>query len=179
MARTILRPVPEGLSGAALHDAAYALLGAYLENACGIPAPKIEKTALGAPRLAGGGPCISLAHTRGMVCCAVGEAPVGVDCERLDRFARRPAGRAVMARVCTARELEEIGKSEDGGRAFLERWVLKESVSKALGLGMTKGFRDYEIAFLGDGPFCAGHSLALRRFGGFLIGTAERARHKG
>lgn len=175
MVRITARPVPRDLSAAALHGAAYALLDAHLWDVWGIAGAAVEKTERGAPVLAGGGPHISLSHTGGLVCCASGDVPLGVDCEPLDRFARRPAGRAVMERVCTARELREIESCADPGAAFLARWVLKESVSKACGVGLAGGFQNYEILFSRAVPRCAGFGLRLFRFGGFLIGAAFRA----
>ena len=73
-------------------------------------------------------PFISLSHTRGFVCCAVSQAPVGVDCERYRRVTE-----GAMRRVCTPAELADIAAAADPTARFLQYWTLKESISKKRG----------------------------------------------
>jgi 4'-phosphopantetheinyl transferase len=63
------------------------------------------------------------------------DRPIGVDVERL-RSTRWPS---LLARICSPRELVEARTEAllTGRRAFFERWVAKEAILKALGLGMT------------------------------------------
>lgn len=80
---------------------------------------------------------VSLSHTRGIVACAIGSGvAVGVDVERI---------RAVDDTLSLAREffsrseaasLESMSDRSRRAR-FFELWALKESYSKALGLGLS------------------------------------------
>lgn len=152
-----------------LHDAAYALLLEVLEQDWNVRDAKIEKTSLGRPYLVGDNmPYISLSHTRGFVCCAVSEVPVGIDCERKRRITE-----GAVRRVCTQKELEGIRTSDDPTDRFLRLWTLKESISKKLGVGLTQPFQSYEIEFDGGNPVCAGHTLFFELRDGFYLAAAE------
>lgn len=84
---------------------ALSLLGyAMLADLTGADLTALERGTYGKPRLPGG-PEFSLAHTRGLVVCALAPHPVGVDVERLD------APKAV------------------------EAWTARESFGKYLGVG--------------------------------------------
>lgn len=173
--RIYLRPLPESVSGAALHSAAYRLLREALARDFGLPEADIRKTDSGAPYLSSGNmPHISVAHTRGLVCCAVGERPVGVDCEPAGRFDARPFKETVLRRICKEAEAQRVLESPDPQRAFLQHWVLKESISKAEGKGFTGGFQKYEIDFENNVPRCGGYALKVCRWGGWHIAAAEK-----
>jgi 4'-phosphopantetheinyl transferase len=93
---------------------------------------------LGKPRVDTAAPAFSLAHTRGLACCAIscGRA-VGVDAEALDRSVDAPG---IWSRCCSPSEvldLERLGDSDRQAR-FLAYWTLKESLSKAVGCGLTR-----------------------------------------
>ncbi len=162
-------PMNEDLSTAALHDAAYALLFDALRSDWGVPAAQLEKTPLGKPYLVGTAmPFISVSHTRGFVCCAVSEMPVGVDCER-----RRRVTEGAMRRVCTPEEVRDIRASRDPAARFLQYWTLKESISKKLGVGLSESFQRYAIRFEGARPVCPGHRLHFEMRGAFFLAAAE------
>ena len=163
------RIVPQALSAAALHDAAYALLFDVLRADWSIPSPQVEKTPLGRPYLRGAGrPFISLSHTRGFVCCAVSGTPVGIDCER-----RRRVTEGAMRRVCTPEELADIRAADDPAARFLQYWTLKESISKKRGVGLSESFQQYAIRFEGEKPVCPGYRLHFQMRGGFFLAAAE------
>ena len=167
--------MPETDSGTALHDAAYELLREALARDFGLRQADILKTDLGAPYLAGENmPHISVSHTQGLVCCAVGEYPVGVDCEPAGRFAARPLQEALLHRVCTEAEAQRVLQSVDPREEFLKCWVLKESISKAEGKGFAGGFRKYGIDFENTTPRCGEYALQLCRWGGWFIAAAEK-----
>ena len=79
----------------------------------------------------------NLAHTAGLVVCAVSTAHerLGVDAEALDRAA---AGDDIATRYFTAAEVRALQAlpAADRPRAFLVQWTLKESYMKARGLGL-------------------------------------------
>ena len=163
------RTVEQDLPAAALHDAAYALLFDALRADWQIRASRVEKTALGRPYLPGADmPFISLSHTRGFVCCAVSQAPVGVDCERYRRVTE-----GAMRRVCTPEELADIAAAADPTARFLQYWTLKESISKKRGVGLSESFRAYAVRFEGERPVCPGHTLHFEMRGGFFLAAAE------
>ncbi len=93
------------------------------------------KPALSAPLDAA--PTFSLSHTHGLVCCAVAaDHAVGVDAESLDRAVDVAA---LASRCCSPleqRDLERLGEAERR-RRFLAYWTLKESLTKAIGCGLT------------------------------------------
>lgn len=167
--RIYRKKVAADLRAEALHDAAYALLREALRADWNCPDAVIEKTALGKPYLRNREDLhISVSHTRGLVCCAVADHPVGVDCEY-----RRSVPERVLKRVCTPRELESISRTDDPETRALSLWTLKESISKKLGMGLKRSFRQYEIEWEETGPRCAGHGLHLETWEDFFIAAAE------
>ncbi len=93
--------------------------------------PMLAYGAHGKPELAGGGPQISLSHTRGAVACAVSDAPVGVDVEPLGRQIR-DWGR-LAERFYAPEEQSYAGSPE----RFLEVWTRKEAYLKRDGRGLS------------------------------------------
>ena len=157
-----------GLNSAALHDAAYALLRRVLRKAWNLQDIMIEKTPAGKPYLVGEALQVSISHTKGLVCCAVAESPVGVDCE----YPRAVSGR-VMRRVCTEREIRDIQAADDPQARFMQYWTLKEAISKKRGVGLRESFLQYEITFSNGQPVCAGHTLYMEQTDGFFVAAAE------
>lgn len=169
MMRLYWKAVDAGLCAAELHDAAYSLLREALAADWNVSVAVIEKTPHGKPFLAGERmPHISVSHTKGLVCCAVSEKPVGVDCEY-----RRGVSEGVRQRVCTENELRDIRQAEDPEGRFLAYWTLKESISKKRGVGLGESFRAYEIRFEDEVPLCESHVLTFRNIDGFFVSTAE------
>ena len=163
------KTVEPDLPAAALHEAAYALLFDALRADWQIRASRVEKTALGRPYLPGADmPFISLSHTRGFVCCAVSQVPVGVDCERYRRVTE-----GAMRRVCTPEELADIAAAADPTARFLQYWTLKESISKKRGVGLSESFQAYAVRVEGERPVCPGLKLHFEMRGGFVLAAAE------
>jgi phosphopantetheinyl transferase len=92
----------------------------------------------------------SLAHTRGCVACAVaGQAPVGVDVERIDRSVQ---GQELADRYFDAAEaawLRDCGEPECALR-FIELWTLKEAFLKACGVGLNRSLASVSFRFEGQ-----------------------------
>lgn len=161
--------IEEGADGARKHEAAYELLRGCLMAEHGIVDADIRKLPSGKPYIANNDMHISISHTEGLVCCAVSDRPIGVDCEHI-----RTVRKSTMLRVCTEAELRDIEAASAPEERFLMYWVLKESISKKSGVGLRSSFKDYEISFVDGKPVCAGHELSIERIGtAYFIAIAE------
>lgn len=94
------------------------------------------------PRLTGLPFCFSLSHTRGAVAVATGLADVGIDIEA----ARDIEVETLAGLVLGPSEQDELAAAECKRSYFLERWVIKEAVSKAWGLGLMAPFAQIETS---------------------------------
>jgi 4'-phosphopantetheinyl transferase len=120
----------------------------------------------------------SIAHTRGLVACAIApKATVGVDAERVD-----PAFAVdeVAERHFTSREIAALRRRSGTARAmlFFELWTLKESFVKAVGVGLTLGLEtpSFEVEDSGAIQFVppAGIDARAWHFGVFAPSDATR-----
>lgn len=85
----------------------------------------------------------NLSHSGRFVVCAVSERPVGID---IERAADVPMG-PLLGELCSDGEraaLESYAEAERRERFFL-LWTAKESVAKALGLGLSLPLRSIEL----------------------------------
>jgi phosphopantetheinyl transferase (holo-ACP synthase) len=87
---------------------------------------------------------VNISHTVDIAVAVLGSAPIGVDVESIHRSAER-----VLIRVASQ---EELGRSHEswvveGGTipSGISLWSAKEAVSKAVGLGIKFGMRDFQI----------------------------------
>jgi 4'-phosphopantetheinyl transferase len=130
----------------ALYVLAHALLRRELERYTGVAAQalRFECNASGRPELSpafepGGAPLrFNLAHTRGLVGCAITTgADIGFDVEQV----REPAPVEIAARFFSAPELVALRAlpPEQQGRRFFTLWSLKEAYVKARGVGIGLG----------------------------------------
>ena len=81
---------------------------------------------------------------KGLVCCALSEFEVGVDCAPL-----RPYDERFARRICTDREYADLQESKEPDRMLMTLWTQKESYMKLTGAGFRQGFRT-EVAALPD-----------------------------
>lgn len=95
----------------------------------------------------------SLAHTAGLIACAVSrEREIGLDVERLDRTVDMGGlARATFAPPEIARLQRLSGQAQV--RSFFSTWTLKEAYAKARGRGLTLPFS--EFWFEGEGESSA------------------------
>lgn len=86
----------------------------------------------------------NVSHTDRWAAAVLGHRTVGIDIERLDRDSTM-----VVRRVIAESEKKFLGKAHAVGKhavsPALALWCAKESVSKALGLGIVFGMQDFEI----------------------------------
>ncbi|HEV3071792.1 MAG TPA: 4'-phosphopantetheinyl transferase superfamily protein [Solirubrobacteraceae bacterium] len=147
-ARAYLTPAERWIAGRLRSDqrraqyiAARALLRLLLAERLGVEpqALTITSSSHGKPRLTGAQRNawrFNVSHSCAVVLIALcRDHPVGVDVEQL----RSTRWRSLLARICDSRELTEARAEVPlaGECAFFERWVAKEAVLKALGMGMT------------------------------------------
>ena len=124
----------------------------------------ISRDPLGKPRLENSDMFFSLSHSGDYACCAVSDAPVGVDIQRVGADRSKVAGR-----VFSESENAFLAALPDGVRAdaFYRLWVLKESLVKATGKGVAAGdMRGFSVTLPQSGlpPRCDCEGFALRLF---------------
>ena len=123
-----MRFLSEALQGRDPHKAGLSLL----ETLYGGPLPEIRRTALGKPYFPGKNLHFSISHTKHWVFCALGESPLGIDAEELDR----EISPALAEKILSAGELAQFRAAPDQKRALLTFWVLKEAQGKCTGEGL-------------------------------------------
>lgn len=113
--------------------AANVLLRYAAARTLGCPMRGVTTGALpsGQPTLPGTGLFCSVSHTDGLCVCAVANAPVGIDVEKL----REPPMR-VAQRVFSAEEHNQLAASDDPRRDFFRFWTRRESAVKLTGAGL-------------------------------------------
>lgn len=74
----------------------------------------------------------SLSHSGQCVLCALSDAPVGCDVERI-----RPFDKRVANRFFSAEENRLLEQAEDKSELFTRIWTCKESYVKAIGTGLS------------------------------------------
>lgn len=99
----------------------------------------------GPPRLPGSGLHASISHAGEYVTVALSDvAPVGVDIEQIKRIAYVP----MLDVVCTAGERRHVTSAAD----FYTYWTRKESVLKAIGVGLSLPMTNVVVTAPGDLP---------------------------
>lgn len=87
----------------------------------------------------------NLSHTAGMAACAVVlKQPVGVDAENITR---KINAMQIAKRYFTRPEIESLSELPETNQQtrFFQYWTLKESFSKAKGMGLTLGLDQYSL----------------------------------
>ena len=123
-----MRLLSEKLNGRDPHRAGLALL----QKLYGAPLPEIKRTPLGKPYFEGEKVHFSISHTKNYVFCALGENPIGIDAEELDRDIRL----ALAEKLLSAGEYAQFQNAPDKHKALLTFWVLKEAAGKCTGEGL-------------------------------------------
>ncbi|MBQ7541285.1 MAG: 4'-phosphopantetheinyl transferase superfamily protein [Clostridia bacterium] len=123
----------EDVPGAKASLAANVLLRYAASRVLDVPMTQVTTAAepSGRPILPGTGLHCSVSHSDGLCVCAVADAPVGIDTERL-----RAAPLRVAQRVFSALELRRLDGADDPDRVFFEIWTKRESAVKLTGAGL-------------------------------------------
>lgn len=80
----------------------------------------------------------SLSHSGDYVACMISDKPCGID---IERHSKSRDYDKVAKRICTEEELTGINSKTD----FYNVWTLKESVLKAVGLGLSLDMKKIEL----------------------------------
>ncbi|GAA0678468.1 MULTISPECIES: 4'-phosphopantetheinyl transferase family protein [Clostridium] len=79
----------------------------------------------------------NISHCDGIAVCGVGGGEFGVDVEKIRTFNKK-----VAMRICSKEELQCIDDSTYPEKQFFIYWTLKESLGKALGVGLNYSMRE-------------------------------------
>ena len=79
----------------------------------------------------------NISHCDGIAVCGVGGGECGVDVEKIRTFNKK-----VAMRICSKEELQCIDDSTYPEKQFFIYWTLKESLGKALGVGLNYSMRE-------------------------------------
>ena len=101
----------------------------------------------------------NISHCDGLIACAVGLEEMGVDVENIRSF-----DDYVVIRVCNMKEINDIYSSHDSKRTFFTYWTMKESLGKALGVGLHYPLRENEFIKNGDGYLCNYEGLKIKNY---------------
>ena len=124
-----LLPLSEQKNISAKREGTNSLVAAFLvryalKNVFGISFKKIEilRNEKGKPYLKNFPDIhISISHSENSVVCAVSDKPAGIDIQKI-----KPVSEAVMKRVCSDKELNEIKNSFSPVSSFIYTWTKKE-----------------------------------------------------
>ena len=97
---------------------------------------------------------MNLAHCKGLVVCAVGTVPLGVDAEP-----PRSAKQSIISRICAENELIQLEKSDAPAFLFSRFWTLKEAYGKYDGGGIRLPLETLDFS-LSDDSICFRHPNA-------------------
>lgn len=100
----------------------------------GISGAVLETRENGQPVLSGCRLFVSISHCGDFVACALNDAPIGIDAERI-----KPRSSSLAKRVCVPEELEYLqnaASDEERLVRFYEIWTAKEAWFKKLGTGI-------------------------------------------
>lgn len=123
--------------------AAEQLVYQLLETHYGISSVKLHCKDNGQPYLPDCGLHVSISHCGEALACAVSEAPVGIDIERIRpidlRICRHTCVPEELAYLLGERQTEELGDCSDPHilHRFFEIWTAKEAYYKKCGTGIT------------------------------------------
>jgi len=129
------------------HDVAYDLLGKAWKQAMAGEMLTVLKTAQGKPYFAGNPLYFSLSHSKIMAVCAISDAPIGVDIEKL-----RPLEEKLPKRVLSHGELCWLQNQPETMACFFRLWTMKEAYVKFTGTGFDGAPKKVEICSE-DGDF--------------------------
>ena len=101
----------------------------------------------------------NISHCDGLIACAVGLEEIGVDVENIRSF-----DDYVVRRVCNKKEINSIYNSDDSEKTFFTYWTMKESLGKALGVGLHYPLRENEFIKNGDGYLCNYEGLKIKNY---------------
>lgn len=88
----------------------------------------------------------SLSHSGDYVACIISDKPCGID---IEKHSEKREYEKIAKRICTDTEISMICNSDE----FYSFWTLKESVLKAVGLGLALDMRKVELKRKEEGVY--------------------------
>jgi 4'-phosphopantetheinyl transferase len=126
----------------------------------------------------------SLSNTRGLVVCAVSEAPIGIDVEHASRAKTL---RGLDNTVLTPAERRTFREQDDAQEALTRvvLWCAKEAASKCLGLGLDLDFTEVHCTLSEHTPSGGAVQIASRGLmgawqlrEGYVVALLQEGTHK-
>lgn len=133
------------LLGQSGHRAGRQLLAELYRAHTGSDLPEIAVSFRGKPYFPEGKLHFSISHTKRHAFCVLGDTPIGLDAEELDR----DIDLRLAEKILSPAEYQEFSAAEDKRRALLTFWVLKEAAAKASGQGL-RGYPKHTDFTLSD-----------------------------
>ena len=118
-----------------------ALLCYMLKNCFGITDFTIDADSNGKPYIINSNIHFNLSHSENYALCVCGTEKVGCDIEKIKNCKER-----VAKRFFCKNEYDALMNCEDASQFFTRLWVLKESVLKFSGEGITGGLDSYDFS---------------------------------
>lgn len=107
------------------------------------------------------GPCFSISHSGNCVILAVSNSLVGADIQLHRKVDFTVADRFLHS---DEKSLLCCNDGEKQEKTFYRLWTGKESISKAIGIGLNKTAKSYSLAPCNDGIYKIGETLYLLRW---------------
>ena len=120
------------LDGRSGHEVGWELLAQLYDTHVGGPLPEIRREAMGKPYFHHSPWHFSISHTKRHAFCVLGDRPVGLDAEEMNR----KVNLSIAPKILSDAELTQFAAAEDPWRALLTFWVLKEAQAKLTGEGV-------------------------------------------
>ena len=143
------------------HIAGRKLLEKMYRAHTGCQMPEILVTDRGKPYFAEGNLHFSISHTKHYVFCALGDTPVGIDAEEVNRS----IDLRLAEKILSPTEKAEFDAAENKATALLTFWVLKEALAKYTGEGL-RGYPN-KISFHLDDP-------RVQKIGSCLVAVIDK-----
>ena len=128
----MLKIAVETLQGRSGHEAGRALLAKVYREVTGEDCPEIAIAERGKPYFVDSNWHFSISHTKRHVFCALGDGPVGIDAEEMDR----EISPKLADKILSPSEQIRYEAAFDQRAALLRLWVLKEAAAKLTGEGL-------------------------------------------
>lgn len=92
----------------------------------------------------------NISHCNHVIACGIGPRSLGIDVEEIRNFDWR-----VAKRICSEEELQSLRNSSVPERVFFSYWVLKESLGKAMGVGLNYSLKDVSFRITKGRVWCS------------------------
>lgn len=127
---------------------------------------RFRSTERGKPYLPEPYPKFSVSHSGTVAVCAIHDAPIGIDVEKI-----RPVHAGVASRICSAKEKEYLEQARDKTEKdlrFFTLWTRKEALFKLRGTGLNDDWKS-DVLTRPDGI-----AIETERYEDYIVSVAYR-----